>query len=176
MSASGKGEKKRAQNSLKFFVAAYDIILRISAKNGPQILKDEAFMADFGLGGATSAYGKERWCLGMGRPSTLLPWHGQAKRAFWPWPCNVPLAWAGQACVGALAWAGQACVGALAWAAQACWCLGVGRPRAHSGLGGATSAYGKVKKKKVAQNLSKFCMAAHNIILRISGEDRFKII
>ncbi|MDK0592863.1 hypothetical protein P5F20_15170, partial [Clostridium perfringens] len=53
-------KKKVAQNILKFCIAAYNIILSISGEISPNIIQNEAFTADSGLGGATSAYGKEK--------------------------------------------------------------------------------------------------------------------
>ena len=53
------------------------------------------------------------------------------------------------------------------------WCLGVGKPRAHFGLGRATLA--SEKKKKVARNFLKFCMEVYNLILSTSGKDLEKI-
>jgi hypothetical protein len=55
------------------------------------------------------------------------------------------------------------------------WCLGVGKPRAHFGLGRATLASGK-KKKKVARKFLKFCMEVYNLILSTSGKDLEKIL
>ena len=53
------------------------------------------------------------------------------------------------------------------------WCLGVGKPRAHFGLGRATLA--SAEKKKVARNFLKFCMEVYNPILSTSGKDLEKI-
>ena len=122
---------------------------------------------------------RARWCLGMGKPSALVPWHGQAN-ARWCLGMGRPsarLPWHGQAKhVGALAragkartlvpWHGQAKhVGALAWA---------GRVRI---LALAVQRWPSEKeKKKVARNFLKFCVVVYIIILSIAGKNRFKIL
>jgi hypothetical protein len=60
------------------------------------------------------------------------------------------------------------------------WCLGVGKPRAHFGLGVlnlalAVQRWPRKKKKKVARNFLKFCMEVYNLILSTSGKDHEKI-
>ena len=99
-----------------------------------------------------------RWCLGMGRPSARLPWHGQAKHVG-------ALARAGKART-LVPWHGQAKhVGALAWA---------GRVRI---LALAVQRWPSEKeKKKFARNFLKFCVVVYSIILSIAGKNRFKIL
>src|SRR5579862_8657206 len=116
------------------------------------------------------------WCLGVGKlhalvpwrghigalvwqaAGTFCPWRGQATCTFWPWPCNVGLGkkkkkvarnflkFCMEVYNPILSTSGKDVEKIPTNEVFMRWCLGVGKPRAHFGLGRTTLASEKKKK------------------------------